>query len=129
MTNRIVKILWAFLFVVVATWGVLGEGDAGLLAIYLMCLLTIPLGILVYVLGSLAINETSSAWVTPDQTSVILLHTFAFLTGYIQWFVLIPKLFRRMKNEKRPRSWILLLIIFLVSLYGLYFFYIHVFPA
>lgn len=63
MASRVIKILWVILCVVIAVWGGLGGGDAALVATYLLGLLTMPTGVLIYVLGSLAIKEAFSVGV------------------------------------------------------------------
>lgn len=129
MASRVIKKLWVILCVVIAVWGVLGGGDAPLVATYLLCVLTMPTGLLIYVLGSLVVKEAPSIGITSDQVSTLVLHALAISAGYIQWFVLLPKLVRRMKSEKRPVVWSLVIVGLIGILYGLYRFYIHVFPS
>lgn len=129
MVPRVTKILWIIFCVLIAVWGVLGGGDAPLVATYLLCLLTMPTGLLIYALGSLAIKEAPSIGIASDHAGTIVIHALAILVGYVQWFVLLPKLVSRMKSEKKPLVWSLVIVGLVGILYGLYRFYLHVFPS
>jgi hypothetical protein len=121
--DGVIKILWVILCVVIAAWGVLGGGDAALVATYLMGLLTMPTGLLIYVLGSLAIKDVHGG-----HAGTVVVHALVVLAGYFQWFILLPKLVRRMRSEKRPAVWSLVFVGLVIIVYGLYHFYLHVFP-
>lgn len=133
MALRVVRILWLVMCVGIVAWGVLQGGDATLVAAYLLGILTMPTGLIIYVLGSLAMGffakENPSIGITYDHASSPVIFILAILAGYIQWFALLPKLVRRMKNEKTPAAWGLVIVAFIAILYGLYRFYLHVFPS
>lgn len=123
MVTRVIKTSWVILCAIIAVWGVLGEGDAPLVGTYILCVFTMPTGLLIYVFASLAMKDAPG-----DHVEACIVHALVILAGYMQWFVLLPKLVHRMKREKSFWIWGLLIVSSIGILYGLYRFYLHVFP-
>lgn len=127
---RIIKALWLVLCISVATWGLSVGGEANTVAIYLIGLLTVPSGLIIYVLGALILNVLSNS--NPSLHDFVInfvMYSLAISAGYVQWFVLLPKATNRLKREGSPIKWGLLALGLIIVLFGLYRFYIHVFPS
>lgn len=108
-------------------WGIQMGGDAVLVATYAIGLLTMPAGLIIYVVGSLIFSVTPKA--DSGLGASLMVHALAIFAGYFQWFVLLPHIVNRMRRERSPVLWGLALVVLSVVLYGLYRFYNHVFPA
>lgn len=132
MVFRVVKILWIVLCIGIMGWGLFVGADAILVATYLLGLLTMPTGLLMYVLCAFVIGvfakENPNIGITYDHITSLVGYFLAISAGYIQWFILLPKIVDRMKKEKTLKIWGLAAVGLIAILYGLYRFYIHVFP-
>lgn len=127
---RLIKILWILLSVLIAIWGALMGGEAQIIAIYLIGLLTMPLGLVLYVFASFTIGAlTKSNPESYGSVINIVICLLAIFAGYIQWFIFLPKIYNRMRHEKSPKLWGLLMVCLVAIVYGLYRFYIHAFPS
>lgn len=126
----LIKVLWTISCVFLAVFGLSqsyeGSPEGGIASAIALIFLTMPLGsIAILGLPSLA----SLLWV-PNISylgSIVIYATMIGL-GYWQWFVLLPKLVRRMKHERSPKVWGVVFFGLIAILYGLYRFYNHAFP-
>ncbi|MBX2987049.1 MAG: hypothetical protein KF802_04045 [Bdellovibrionaceae bacterium] len=120
--KSVIKYLWISLCIILIAIGTYMGGETELVALYGLTLLTLPASIIAMVLLFPLIGVNSSL-------GAILSYSLMLLFGYIQWFVLFPRALNRMKAERSPMLWGLVLLALLAVLFGLYRFYIHVFPS
>ena len=69
-----------------------GEGTGTFLA-YTMLILTFPLGLVAYAILAVAlylIYSNTGAWLPFGTAYVLLFWSLLFVTGYLQWFVVLP---------------------------------------
>lgn len=130
---RLLSLFWLATCFLLGGFGVYqthsGNPEGGVAPAILIGFLTAPIGILIFVAWA-AIAEVASSFGT-----IISLKSDAFIyfamigAGYWQWFVLLPKLIGKLKQNRSPAAWGVAAIFLLAILYGLYRFYHHVFPS
>ena len=127
---RVIKVLWLILCISLAAWGTSAEGEANIVAIYFVGLFTAPAGLVIYVLGALILSTLSNSNSSLHDFAVnFVVYSLAISAGYSQWFVLLPKITERLKSERSPIKWGLVALSLIVVFWGLYRFYVHVFPS
>ncbi len=77
----IAKILWLAVCGSIAGWAMIGGGDASIFAIFLIGLMTMPAGLLVYVLASLALGTSVLEESGMGAPSESLIHLGVFLSA------------------------------------------------
>lgn len=126
----IIKVLWLIICVSLALWGILAGNDADIVAIYLIGLFTLPSGLLVFIIVSFLFSVISkydsSFGVTYNSVISALVFMLAIMVGYFQWYVLLPRLIKKIKNERSKKVWGVMFFSLGAILYGLYWFYFHV---
>jgi len=120
---KVVSIVWLLICISLAVLGVSqshgGNPEGGIAPAIFVTFLTVPLG-LIPMLGLPAIwGSNSSIGLVGD----ILMYAAMIGIGYWQWFILLPKLIRKIKHEKSPKALGLVLVVLIAILYGLYRFY------
>lgn len=107
---RYLKIAWVCLAGLVALFGLTAGGDASILAIYVLGALTLPLGLGVYVLGSLMLmmlNKTDPNFGVIFETAInIIMYSVTIAAGYFQWFVAVPKLVSKIRHKKQNPEYV-----------------------
>lgn len=122
--SLIQEILWTALVTGLAYYGLFHASTSAVLIGLAIVVLTAPSGLVVYGLGSYAlmIKEESisdSLSAQNDQPILMMLYAAAILVGYLQWFVIIPKIRNQipMKQSLKWR-WIIIAFCLLAMIYG-----------
>lgn len=126
---RVLKVVWLLCGICILIWGMQSSNETKLVAIYLIGLLTIPSGLVIFILGSLFSNLLRQSNTDLGIAFDFVIYSSAILMGYIQWFVILPKIIKRIKHEKSTKVWGLFLIALIGIAYGLFRFYVHIFPS
>lgn len=111
--HNLIRILWIVACIIVLVWWLYSYGlkedlsqvlksESQVYLLISMVILTLPLGIpwiylfagLLYVLESVGINMSGKM-----QTDVILLWLGFVVIGYFQWFVMVPYLIRKIREQ------------------------------
>ncbi|MFC5769079.1 hypothetical protein [Thauera sinica] len=106
------KALWlsCCLGVLLVTFMRQDDKDIGIIFVYVMSILAFPSGIIVVMVvawaaAMLASNSVSSS---PDpfiqEIAGIVIWAFITVAGYIQWFVLVPWVWKKWKSRSLNRS-------------------------
>jgi len=109
---RVVRVLWIVLAVsVLAVTLVKFDGrpnsDIGDFLVLTMLVLTVPAGFAFALLAAGAysvLNASTGATVPTSYLTLLLEWGGFFLFGYLQWFVFVPWLIRRMRARSSTRS-------------------------
>lgn len=127
--------IWILLAVVVVGWGSwltsLGGSEATMLPYVLLMVLGAPSAIGVfYFAGDVGLWIASIGHLPEAPVwSNYIVFLLMLAVGYLQWFVFLPIVFNRMKNKRSPAIWGLVLIGLMAMSYGVYRFYIQIFPG
>lgn len=131
-TLKVTSVVWLFICVFLSIFGLSqsygGNPSGGIAPGLLLYILTLPFGFILDSILLSIIRRIYGAEVNISLAWGMLLYACMIMAGYIQWFILWPKLVRRMKHERSPKVWGVVIIAFFAILYGLYRFYIHAFP-
>lgn len=105
---RIAKLIWfttaSLLLLVTLTLhaGQADNSDADIVMIWGMILLSAPLGFVVLLLFAALLLHTGTAEMSWYQ-STLLIWLMLAASGYLQWFVVIPKIWRRVSSGFRKQ--------------------------
>lgn len=83
------------------------KAEAGVLLIWVMMFLSFPVGVLWYALLALIYLLLDALGVRPEQPSAfegVLVWLGFLLFGYLQWFKLVPSVYRKLK-ARWQNSW------------------------
>lgn len=107
MTHRVLMLLWTLGAVMALIASLIiydgkPNSDADLVLGYAMLALSFPLGFVISVaanlLGQIA-YATAGYVFTTNYVSIIVTWFIFFIAGYVQWFVLLPWLWRKWKAK------------------------------
>lgn len=115
MWTKILKVLWMFccfvvLGVTLYSFEPSSDSDIGVFLVYGMLFLSFPISLIVAATFALLVVLQESSGIplleliSSNYVGFCVMWLAFFLAGYWQWFVLVPKLWRALRNNQKKRE-------------------------